>query len=162
MCSSDLKAGALARPSRSAFNAPFRGRAQAAPASRAEIDAAVAAWLAQRVPGQAELGLHICSIWHHDTGAGQDNQVLVDAANAILSRVERPVNYLHIPVIPEHVQSDYEVLRSLKLGSGTRLYLGLINLADGLDGARRRIAMAEKVVPEFGVAMFCEIGRAHV
>ena len=119
-----------------------------------------AAWLAQRVPGQAELGLHICSIWHHDTGAGQDNQVLVDAANAILSRVERPVNYLHIPVIPEHVQSDYEVLRSLKLGSGTRLYLGLINLADGLDGARRRIAMAEKVVPEFGVAMFCGLGRA--
>jgi len=75
-----------------------------------------AAWLADRVPREVELGLHICSIWHHDTGAGQDNRVLVDAANAITSRMTRPVSYVHIPVIPEHVQADYDVLRDLKLG----------------------------------------------
>lgn len=119
-----------------------------------------AAWLADRVPAGAELGLHICSIWHHDTGAGQDNQVLVDAANAIAARVKRPVSYVHIPVIPEHRQADYDLLRGLKLGAGTKLYLGLINLSDGLAGAKQRIAMAEKAAGDFGVAMFCGLGRA--
>ncbi|MFM9970873.1 MAG: hypothetical protein ACKVQK_20965 [Burkholderiales bacterium] len=119
-----------------------------------------AAWLAERVPAGAELGLHICSIWHHDTGAGQDNQVLVDAANAITSRMTRPVSYIHIPIIPEHEEADYDILRSLHLGAGTKLYLGLINLADGLEGTKRRITMAKKAVPDFGIAMFCGLGRA--
>ena len=119
-----------------------------------------AAWLADRVPAGAELGLHICSIWHHDTGAGQDNRVLVDAANAITARVTRPVSYIHIPVIPEHQQADYDMLRALKLGAGTKLYLGLINLADGIDGAKKRVGMARKSVGDFGVAMFCGLGRA--
>lgn len=119
-----------------------------------------AAWLAERVPAGAELGLHICSIWHHDTGAGQDNQVLVDAANAITARVTRPVSYIHIPVIPEHLQAEYDLLRALHLGAQTKLYLGLLNLADGLEGAKRRIGMAHKAVQDFGIAMFCGLGRA--
>jgi hypothetical protein len=118
------------------------------------------AWLANRVPPGVELGFHICSIWHHDTGAGQDNAVLVDAANAIMSRLERPVGYLHLPVIPEHTAEDYAVFRKLELGRGTKLYIGLLNLADGVEGAKRRIALAQAAVPEFGVAMFCGLGRA--
>ena len=119
-----------------------------------------AAWLANRVPEGAELGLHLCSIWHHDTGAGQDNRVLVDAANAITEGVTRPVSYIHIPIIPEHQQADYDMLRSLHLGAQTKLYLGLLNLADGLEGATRRIEMAEKTMQDFGIAMFCGLGRA--
>jgi hypothetical protein len=119
-----------------------------------------AAWLGDRVPDEVELGFHICSIWHHDTSAGQDNAVLVDAANAIASRMHRRIGYVHIPVIPEHGEKDYAAFKSLKLGAGTMLYLGLINLVDGLEGAKHRIAMAETVVPEFGVAMFCGLGRA--
>jgi hypothetical protein len=118
-----------------------------------------AAWLANRVPAEVELGFHICSIWHHDPAAGQDNRVLVDAANAILSRVRRPVAYLHIPIIPEHRAADFLPLADLKLAPGTTLNLGLINLADGLEGAARRIALAEKIVPEFGVSSFCGLGR---
>jgi hypothetical protein len=118
------------------------------------------AWLANRIPPSVELGFHICSIWHHDTGAGQDNAVLVDAANAIISRLNRPVGYLHLPVIPEHTAADYAAFRRLELGKGTQLYLGLLNLADGLDGARRRIALAQAAVQDFGVAMFCGLGRA--
>ena len=119
-----------------------------------------AAWLANQVPSRVQVGFHICSIWHHDTGAGQDNRVLVDAANAILSRVKREIGYVHIPVIPDHEQADYDVLRELRLPRGAHLYLGLINLADGLEGARRRVNMARKAVPAFGVAMFCGLGRA--
>jgi hypothetical protein len=118
------------------------------------------AWLANRVAPEIELGFHICSIWHHDPHAGQDNRVLVDAANAISSRVTRPIAYFHIPIIPEHTREDFAALRNLKLSPGTRVYLGLINLADGIEGARKRINMAAECLPDFGVGMFCGLGRA--
>jgi hypothetical protein len=117
------------------------------------------AWLANRIPPQIELGFHICSIWHHDPGAGQDNEVLVDTANAIMSRINRPVGYLHIPVIPEHTAEDYLCFRRLELPDKAKLYLGLLNLADGIEGAKRRIAMATAAVPDFGISMFCGLGR---
>lgn len=117
------------------------------------------AWLANRVPTGVELGFHICSIWHHDPAGGQDNRVLVDAANAILGRVTRRVDYIHLPVIPAHRQDDYAVFKDLARPAGTHLYLGLINIADGIEGAKRRIEMAEKFVPSFGVGSFCGLGR---
>jgi hypothetical protein len=116
------------------------------------------AWLANRIPSEVELGFHVCSIWHHDPSAGQDNQVLVDVANAIVRRVERPVGYVHIPIIPDHSAADFEPLSQLAL-SGAKLYLGLINVADGVEGARKRMALAENVVSDFGVASFCGLGR---
>lgn len=121
--------------------------------------AELVAWLANQVPADVELGFHICSIWHHDPAGGQDNRVLVDAANAVLSRVKRSVGYVHVPVIPEHKQEDYAPLKDLALPAGTHLYLGVINLHDGVEGAKHRIAMAEKVVTGFGVASFCGLGR---
>jgi hypothetical protein len=118
------------------------------------------AWLGNKVPSEAELGFHICSIWHHDPSAGQDNNVLVDTANAIAKRVTRPITYFHLPVIPEHTQEDYEAFRKLKLQPGTKVYLGLVNLSDGLEGARKRIEMAKKVLPDFGIGFFCGLGAA--
>ena len=118
-----------------------------------------AAWVANRIPAEAELGFHICSIWHHDPSAGQDNAALVDIANAVLRKVTRRVDYVHIPIIPEHSDGDMAPLASLALQPGTHLYLGLINIADGVDGARRRIAAAEKAVAGFGVASYCGLGR---
>jgi hypothetical protein len=117
------------------------------------------AWLANRIPPAVELGFHICSIWHHYPGFGQDNAVLVDTANAIVDRVQRPTAYIHMPVIPEHDQPrDYEPLSDLRLPPETTLYLGLLNLMDGLEGARRRVTLAEAVVPRFGIAFFCGLG----
>ena len=64
-----------------------------------------------------------------------------------------------LPVIPAHRQDDYAAFKDLALPAGAHLYLGLINIADGVEGAKRRIAMAEKVVPSFGVGSFCGLGR---
>lgn len=121
-----------------------------------------AAWLADRVPPDVELGLHICSIWHHYQAAGQDNAVLVDIANAILTRVTRPIGYLHIPTIPEHGEADFALLEGLRTDPGTRLYLGVIHASDGLEGARRRIRAARAAVPDFGIASFCGLGLPAV
>jgi hypothetical protein len=118
------------------------------------------AWLANRIPAEIELGFHICSIWHHWPDSGQDNAVLVDTANAISQRIHRPIGYIHIPVIPEHDRSEhYAPFKQLRLHAETKLILGLVNLADGLEGARRRIALAETVVSDFGIAMFCGLGH---
>jgi hypothetical protein len=85
----------------------------------------------------------------------------VDTANAISSRVTRPIGYFHIPVIPEHdAPADYAPFKQLNLHPETRLYLGLINLADGLEGARRRIGLAETAISGFGVGFWCGLGQA--
>jgi len=118
---------------------------------------AVAA-VANRVPPGVELGVHICSIWHHDPDGGQDNAVLVDTANALSQRITRPIAYIHMPIIPEHDVADFAPLKQLRLQSGTKLYLGLIHLSDGLGGARRRIAAAQTAVTDFGVGFFCGLG----
>jgi hypothetical protein len=121
------------------------------------------AWLANRIPADVELGFHICSIWHHWPDSGQDNEVLVDTANALSQRIHRPIGYIHIPVTPEHDrQEHYAPFKQLKLHPETKLFLGLVNLADGLDGARRRIALAETAVSDFGIAMFCGLGHPPV
>ena len=118
------------------------------------------AWVANQIPPGVQLGFHICSIWHHDIRAGQDNRVLVDAANAVISRLARPLTYIHIPVIPDHTEADYEVLARLALPAGAKLFIGLLNLGDGLEGAKRRIGMAQDALQDFGIAMFCGLGHA--
>ena len=53
----------------------------------------------------------------------------------------------------------FSPLRDLNLKSGTELYLGLIHLTDGIEGAKRRAAAAKRVIPDFGVATECGFGR---
>ena len=73
-----------------------------------------------KIPANVEVGFHICSIWHHYQGGGQDNAVLVDTANALARRMRRPLAYVHIPVIPAHVEADYASLARLELPVGTK------------------------------------------
>jgi hypothetical protein len=117
-----------------------------------------AAWLANQVPADVELGFHICSIWHHYQAGGQDNAVLVDTVNAIASRVTRPIGYVHLPTIPEHAVTDFAPLSRLALGPDTALFVGVIHATDGLSGALRRMRDVAAVVPEFGIASFCGLG----
>jgi hypothetical protein len=138
------------------FDAPIH---QAFHWTHEQMVAAVAA-VANRVPPEVELGIHICSIWHHDPDGGQDNAVLVDTANALSKRVTRPIAYIHLPIIPEHDEADFVPLKGLRLQLGTKLYLGLIHLSDGLGGAQRRMAAAQTAVADFGVGFFCGLGAA--
>jgi hypothetical protein len=49
----------------------------------------------------------------------------------------------------------------LKLAVGTELYLGVIHAADGVEGTRRRIEVANRFVADFGIATECGIARAR-
>jgi hypothetical protein len=111
--------------------------------------------IASRVPAGAELGFHLCGLWHIDPRGGQDLQVHVDAANLLAQHVTRRIDYIHMPVLPEHGVDDFAKLAALRLAPETKLFLGLIHRADGVEGAKRRIAMASDVVDDFGVGHFC-------
>jgi hypothetical protein len=119
--------------------------------------------LCQAVPDAVELGLHLCfgdwggvhQIEPIDTGA------MVELANAIAARVGRRLNYIHMPVpIARNDSAYFEPLRRLALGADTEVYLGLVHLKDGVEGARQRVSAAREHLSDFGVAAECGLGRA--
>ena len=50
-------------------------------------------------------------------------------------------------------------LTGLKKSPSTRLFLGLIHMSDGEQGAIQRINAAKQYCPDFGVATECGFGR---
>lgn len=114
------------------------------------------------VPEQAELGLHFCygDPNHKHVVEPVDTGRMVGLANRLASAIKRPITWMHMPVPRDRDDDTYFApLKDLRIAPETELYLGLIHLTDGLDGARRRLAAARKVVDDFGVATECGFGR---
>jgi hypothetical protein len=114
------------------------------------------------VPAEVELGIHLC---YGDFGAQhfrepRDMGRMVEVANAMSAAVERPVNYMHMPVpIARTDDAYFAPLRDLKFKG--ELYLGVVHAADGVPGTRKRMATASKYAPKFGIACECGIARAR-
>ena len=116
--------------------------------------------LAEVVPAGATLGYHLCygDFGHRHFVTPGDAGRLVRLANAVV-RPRAPA-WLHMPVpIGWTAPPAYAPLAALALPAQTHVYLGLVHLADGVEGARRRIALAERSVARFGVATECGWGR---
>lgn len=114
------------------------------------------------LPEAARLGFHLCygDPGHKHIVEPKDLATAVAFANGIAARVERRVDWIHMPV-PRGRKDDayFAPLAGLRLKAETELVLGLIHYTDGEEGSRERIAAAEKVVKEFGVATECGWGR---
>ena len=81
-------------------------------------------------------------------------------SNEIVRGVERPVQWIHMPVPRDRDDCEYFApLAELELPEDTELYLGLVHHTGGAEGTRRRIATAAEVVPRFGLATECGLGR---
>ncbi|HEY7065870.1 MAG TPA: hypothetical protein VII06_30625 [Chloroflexota bacterium] len=118
--------------------------------------------IGNRVPADVELGYHLCygDYGHKHFKEPTDTSVLVEVANAIAAGLTRPLTWLHLPVPRDRDDAAYFApLRGLRLPPETELYLGLVHHTDGVDGTRRRIATAERVVPAFGIGTECGFGR---
>lgn len=115
------------------------------------------------VPREIDLGLHFCygdldgKHFFDPADAGK----MVELANALFGTA-RPITYLHLPV-PLSAAEDgfFRPLADLKRPATTELYLGLVQQADGAEGARKRIELAAKHVTGFGVATECGIARTR-
>ncbi len=118
--------------------------------------------LGNRVPPGVESGYHLCygDLGHRHFKEPEDTANLVEVANAVSAGVKRRINWIHMPVPHNRTDEAYFApLRNLKLQPGTELYLGLVHFTDGVEGARKRIAAAQQVVADFGVATECGFGR---
>jgi hypothetical protein len=135
---------------------PFPGMEQVFAGNFARLGAAV--------PAGVELGFHLC---YGDLDARHfvepvDATKMVELANLIARSVQRPVNWMHMPVpIDRADDAFYAPLGDLQLGIGTELYLGLVHTRDGAEGTARRMAAARRHVAAFGVASECGISRGR-
>lgn len=118
--------------------------------------------LGSRVPEDVELGYHLCygDAGHKHFMEPKDTTNLVEVANAISAGVKRQINWIHMPVPRNRDDVAYFApLHNLHLHPETELYLGLVHYTDGVEGTQRRIAAAQKVIVDFGVATECGLGR---
>ncbi|MGH7986346.1 MAG: hypothetical protein ACREQX_08680 [Candidatus Binataceae bacterium] len=118
--------------------------------------------LGSRVAAGVELGFHLCygSLDHRHALEPRDLGACVNLANAIASRLTRPIDYVHMPVPNARTDEGYFApLARLDHTRVRHVYLGLIHYTDGVHGARRRAAAAQRYPPNFGVATECGFGR---
>ena len=120
------------------------------------------AGLVDLVPAEVEAGIHLCygDSGHKHFCEPADAGHLVDVANGVSTRAHRPIEWIHMPVPKERDDHAYFApLSRLALQPGCQLYLGLVHMTGGIEGTRRRIAAAEKIVDGFGIATECGLGR---
>ena len=116
------------------------------------------------VPHGVELGVHLC---YGDFGARhfiepRDAGRMVDVANGLARAITRPLTYIHFPVpVSRTDEAFFTPFFGLKLAPGTEIYLGLIHMADGVDGVKTRLAQALKHTRVTGIATECGIARAR-
>ena len=117
--------------------------------------------VAAAVNKDVALGFHLCygDKDHKHFIEPKDTALLVEIGNAIVNGVERPVDWLHMPVPRSRVDRDYFApLARLNIGD-TELHLGLLHAEDE-EGTRERIKAAAEFVATFGLATECGLGRS--
>lgn len=135
--------------------------------SMEELAAGIARCL-DATPAASGAGLHFCYGGYNSAGTGddpldrviKDTGLMVDFFHAIRAAARRPIDWLHIPV-PRQREDDayFAPLERMKLSPETQLYLGLVYLEDGMDGAKRKMDAACRHVNGFGVAAACGLNN---
>jgi len=114
------------------------------------------------VPASVKLGLHFCygSYGGRHWMEPKDTANCVEVYNRVAAVIARSLQWIHLPVpIERDDEAYFAPLAALKRVPDTALYLGLVHLRDGVEGARRRMAAAERYVTDFGIATECGFGR---
>ena len=118
--------------------------------------------LGDAVPAGVELGYHLCygDPNHKHVIEPTDLRLCVEMSNELAERVARRIDWIHMPVPKDRADDAYFApLRNLKTAPETEIFIGLVHMTDGVEGARKRIATAEKHLKEFGIATECGFGR---
>jgi hypothetical protein len=127
-------------------------------------------WMCAGIPDEALLGLHVCygSMSQRpgeSSDAGhfmsiRDLSTSVQVVKAAARALDRPIDYAHMAVQATNGfdESYYAPLAWLDPGE-IHVYLGLVHLHDGVEGALRRIEIARRYHHNFGIATQCGWGR---
>jgi hypothetical protein len=118
--------------------------------------------LGNHVPRDIELLFHFCygDSNHRHVVQPTDMADMVAMANRLSRGMARSIELIHMPVPRNRADDGYFApLKGLELSLGTKLCLGLVHHTDGIEGTRRRLAAAERVVKDFSIATECGFGR---
>jgi methionine synthase II (cobalamin-independent) len=118
--------------------------------------------LGNHVLDDVQVGYHFCygDPGHKHFIEPTDLSLSVEFTNAVAQRARRPINFVHMPVPKSRSDDQYFApLKNLKVPKTTEVFLGLIHMTDGIDGTRKRMAVAQRFLPHFGVATECGFGR---
>src|SRR5262245_20321600 len=118
--------------------------------------------LGNHVPRDIELLFHFCygDSNHRHVVEPTDMGDMVAMANRLSQGMARSIELIHMPVPRDRTDDSYFApLKGLDLKQGTRLRLGLVHHSHGVEGTRRRLAAAERVVKDFSIATECGFGR---
>jgi len=133
--------------------------------NREEMLESFSSWhakLGELVPQGVDLMYHLCygDQGHRHSVEPSTAALLVEFSNRLIARIHRPVELIHMPV-PRNRFDDayYEPLENLKVQPGTALALGLVHLTGGIEGTRRRMAVADKYMKDYAVGTECGFGR---
>ncbi|MDB5410231.1 MAG: hypothetical protein JWL84_5143 [Rhodospirillales bacterium] len=113
--------------------------------------------LSPEIPSEVVLGYHFCfgTLGGWPRFAPEDLSRTVALANAVVAASGRRVDWIHIPLLDTEAESFFAPLAGLE-PQGARVYLGAIH---HMERFRRRVEIARKFLPEFGLAAFCGFGR---
>jgi ubiquinone/menaquinone biosynthesis C-methylase UbiE len=118
--------------------------------------------ISRSVPSEVELGFHFCHGHdEHEARRGhKDLSRMVEIANALSASLDRPLNWVHVPLPREGADPAFLApLRELRLNPETELYLGALHADDAEEDARGRLDAAAAVGADFGLATPCGWGR---
>ena len=118
--------------------------------------------LAQFVPDDIPLGYHLCygDLGHRHVVEPPTLSTPVEIATGLVRHAPRHIDWIHMPVPQDRTDEPYfSPLKNLTLPSVTRLNLGLVHEADGLEGARERMRAADKFASDYGISTECGLGR---
>ena len=118
--------------------------------------------ISRDVPPEVELGFHFC-LGHDDQTerhVPDDTGRMVEIANALAASLDRPLNWIHVPLARERTDAAYVApLRDLRLHPETELYLGALHPGESIEASKSRIAVTQIAVGDFGLATPCGWGR---
>ncbi len=138
------------------------GRYGQTKAEMQERFAGIVSDLGNHVPEDFDLLYHLCygDSGHRHVVEPTDMGDMVEFANRVSRRIARPIQLIHMPVPRNRADDAYFApLRRLELRPETELGLGLVHYTDGIDGARKRLAAANKFARDFSIATECGFGR---
>ncbi len=141
----------------------FEGYFPTRPPDYRERIFALLARLGDAVPPGVEMGYHLCygSPADQHLVMPKDTAILAELTEAVVARVRRRVDFLHLPVPQDRDDAAYlQPVGRLRRPETLQLYLGLIH-HDDRAGDRRRIDVARDAVGAFGVATECGWGRGE-
>jgi hypothetical protein len=118
--------------------------------------------LGNTMPKDVALQFHLCygDFQHKHSVEPADLSICVAFSNRVSAGMGRSIDVFHMPVPRNRVDDAYYApLAELKLGSESKVALGLIHYTDGVEGTARRLAVAKKYLKDFMVSTECGFGR---